>query len=131
MSGGRPASRRDQVIEDYEWLAGTDHPDNIARRLGYRNGDSLTKQLWNWGQRDLAARLTSGYRTDSRRAVRAPIPARSCSPSRTWRKGSPGMSAKSRGRGSRPTPTVTRARCPAGKTRAPHGNPATRSARPR
>lgn len=69
MSGGRPASRRDQVIEDCEWLAGTDHPDNIARRLGYRNGDSLTKQLWNWGQRDLAARLTSGYRTDSRRAA--------------------------------------------------------------
>ena len=69
MSGGRPASRRDQVIEDCEWLAGTDHPDNIARRLGYRNGDSLTKQLWNWGQRDLAARLTRGYRTDSRRAA--------------------------------------------------------------
>ena len=69
MSGGRPASRRDQVIEDCEWLAGTDHPDNIARRLGYSNGDSLTKQLWNWGQRDLAARLTSGYRTDSRRAA--------------------------------------------------------------
>ena len=69
MSGGRPASRRDQVIEDVEWLAGTDHPDNIARRLGYRNGDSLTRQLWNWGQRDLAARLTRGCRTDSRRAV--------------------------------------------------------------
>ena len=69
MSGGRPASRRDQVIEDCEWLAGTDHPDNIARRLGYRNGDSLTKQLWNWSQRDLAARLTRGYRTDRRRAA--------------------------------------------------------------
>ena len=69
MSGGRPASRRDQVIEDCEWLAGYDHPDNIARRLGYRNGDSLTKQLWNWGQRDLAARLTRGYRTDRRRAA--------------------------------------------------------------
>ena len=69
VSGGRPASRRDQVIKDCEWLAGTDHPDNIARRLGCRNGDSLTKQLWNWGQRDLAARLTSGYRTDRRRAA--------------------------------------------------------------
>ena len=69
MSGGRPASRRDLVLEEVRWLAGTDHPDNIARRLGYRNGDSLTKQLWNWGQRDLAARLTSGYRTDSRRAA--------------------------------------------------------------
>ena len=69
MSGGRPASRRDQVIEDCEWLAGTDHPDNIARRLGYCNGDSLTKQLRNWSQRDLAARLTRGYRTDRRRAA--------------------------------------------------------------
>ena len=69
MSGGRPASRRDLVLEEVRWLAGTDHPDNIARRLGYRNGDSLTKQLWNWSQRDLAARLTSGYRTDSRRAA--------------------------------------------------------------
>ena len=67
MSGGRPASRRDLVLEDVEWLAGTDHPDNIARRLGYRNGDSLTKQLWNWGQRDLVARLTRGYHTDRRR----------------------------------------------------------------
>ena len=69
MSGGRPASRRDLVLEEVQWLAGTDHPDNIARRLGYRNGDSLTKQLWNWGQRDLAARLTRGYRTDRRRAA--------------------------------------------------------------
>ena len=69
MSGGRPASRRDQVIEDCEWLAGTDHPDNIARRLGYCNGDSLTRQLRDWGQRDLAARLTRSYRTDSRRAA--------------------------------------------------------------
>ena len=69
MSGGRPTSRRDLVIEEIEWLAGYDHPDNIARRLGYRNGDSLTKQLWNWGQRDLVARLTRGYRSDSRRAA--------------------------------------------------------------
>ena len=69
VSGGRPASRYDQVIEDCEWLAGTDHPDNIARRLGYRNGDSLTRQLWNWGQRDLVARLTRGYRSDYRRGA--------------------------------------------------------------
>ena len=69
MSGGRPASRRDLVLEEVRWLAGTDHPDNIARRLGYCDGDSLRKQLWNWGQRDLAARLTRGYRTDSRRAA--------------------------------------------------------------
>ena len=69
MSNTKAARRRDQVIEDCEWLAGTDHPDNIARRLGYSDGNSLRKQLWNWGQRDLAARLTRGYRTDSRRAA--------------------------------------------------------------
>ena len=69
VSGGRPASRRDQVIEDCEWVAGTDHPDNIARRLGYSSEHSLTAQLQHWGQRDLAARLTRGYRTDSRRAA--------------------------------------------------------------
>lgn len=69
MSGGRPASRRDQVIEDVEWVAGTDHPDNIARRLGYSSEHSLTAQLQHWGQRDLVARLTRGYRTDCRRAA--------------------------------------------------------------
>lgn len=69
MSGGRPASRRDQVIEDCEWLAGYDHPDNIARRLGYRNGISLVTQLQHWGRHDLATRVTSGYRTDCRRAA--------------------------------------------------------------
>ena len=65
----KKAARRQAVIEDVEWVAGTDHPDNIARRLGYSGGDSLSKQLRNWGQRDLAARLTRGYRTDSRRAA--------------------------------------------------------------
>ena len=69
MSGGRPASRRDQVIEDCEWLAGTDHPDNIARRLGYSSEHSLTAQLQRWGQCDLVARLTRGYRSDYRRAA--------------------------------------------------------------
>ena len=69
MSNTKAAHRRDLVLEEVRWLAGADHPDNIARRLGYCNGESLTKQLRNWGQRDLAARLTSGYRTDSRRAA--------------------------------------------------------------
>ena len=69
MSGGRPAGRREQVIEDVEWIAGFDHPDNIARRLGYRNGVSLVTQLQYWGRHDLATRVTSGYRTDCRRAA--------------------------------------------------------------
>ena len=69
MSNTKAASRRDLVLEEVRWLAGYDHPDNIARRLGYCDSDSLSKQLRNWGQHDLAARLTRGYRTDSRRAA--------------------------------------------------------------
>ena len=69
MSNTKAAHRRDLVLEEVRWLAGTDHPDNIARRLGYCDSDSLRKQLWNWSQRDLAARLTRGYRTDRRRAA--------------------------------------------------------------
>ena len=69
MSNTKAARRRDLVLEEVRWLAGTDHPDNIARRLGYSSGDSLSKQLRNWGQRDLAARLTRDCRTDSRRAA--------------------------------------------------------------
>ena len=69
MSNTKAAHRRDLVLEEVRWLAGTDHPDNIARRLGYCDGDSLSKQLRNWGQHDLAARLTRGYRTDSRMAA--------------------------------------------------------------
>ena len=65
----KKAARRQAVIEDVEWVAGTDHPDNIARRLGYSDSNSLSKQLRNWSQRDLAARLTRGYRTDRRRAA--------------------------------------------------------------
>ena len=69
MSSTKAARRRDLVLEEVQWLAGTDHPDNLARRLGYSNGDSLSKQLRNWGRHDLAARVTSGYRTDCRRAA--------------------------------------------------------------
>ena len=69
MSNTKAALRRDQVIEDCEWVAGTDHPDNIARRLCYSSEHSLTAQLQCWGQRDLVARLTRGYRADSRRAA--------------------------------------------------------------
>ena len=71
MSGGRPASRRDQVIEDCEWLAGTDHPDNIARRLGYSSEHSLTAQLQHWGRHDLAARITRDYQGQAGRSAAA------------------------------------------------------------
>ena len=69
MSGGRPASRRDLVLEEVRFLAGTDHPDRLAARLGYRNGISLVTQLQHWRRYDLAERVTRGYRTDCRRAA--------------------------------------------------------------
>lgn len=61
--------RRDLVLEEVRFLAGTDHPDRLAARLGYRNGISLVTQLQHWGRYDLATRVTSGYRTDCRRAA--------------------------------------------------------------
>ena len=69
MSGGRPAGRREQVIEDVEWIAGFDHPDNIARRLGYRNGVSLVTQLQHWGRYDLAERVTRDYHGETGRSA--------------------------------------------------------------
>ena len=69
MSNTKAARRRDLVLEEVQWLAGYDHPDNIARRLGYSSEHSLTAQLQRWGRRDLAARITRGCRTDSRRAA--------------------------------------------------------------
>ena len=69
MSNTKAALRRDLVLEEVQWLAGYDHPDNLARRLGYKSGVSLVTQLRCWRRYDLAARLTRGYRTDSRRAA--------------------------------------------------------------
>ena len=69
MSNTKAAHRRDLVLEEVRWLAGTDHPDNLARRLGYKSGVSLVTQLQHWRRYDLAARLTHGYRADSRRAA--------------------------------------------------------------
>ena len=69
MSNTKAARRRDLVLEEVRFLAGTDHPDRLAARLGYRNGISLVTQLQHWGRHDLATRVTSGYRTDRRRAA--------------------------------------------------------------
>ena len=69
MSNTKAALRRDLVLEEVQWLAGYDHPDNLARRLGYKSGVSLVTQLQHWRRYDLAARLTRDYRTDSRRAA--------------------------------------------------------------
>lgn len=52
------ATKREARIEDVEWLLGTDSPDNIATRLGYKDATTLVTLLKRWDRPDLAARLT-------------------------------------------------------------------------
>ena len=55
---------RQTVIEDVEWIIGTDSPESIAVRLGYRRLDTLQSSLRKWGRADLADRLIpNGVRT--------------------------------------------------------------------
>ena len=55
---------RQPVIEDVEWIIGTDSPESIAVRLGYRRLDTLQTSLRKWGRADLADRLSpNGVRT--------------------------------------------------------------------
>ena len=49
---------RQTVIEDVEWIIGTDSPESIAVRLGYRRLDTLQSSLRKWGRADLADRLS-------------------------------------------------------------------------
>lgn len=50
--------RRRAVIEDVTWLTDChEHPENVARRLGYANADSLAYLLRRWGEPSLARRL--------------------------------------------------------------------------
>jgi len=51
-------ARRTQRIEDVEWIVGTDSPENVATRLGYKDLGSLLKTLRRWGRDDLADQLT-------------------------------------------------------------------------
>jgi hypothetical protein len=57
------------VLEEVRFLAGTDHPDRLAARLGYRNGISLVTQLQHWGRYDLAERVTRGYHGETGRSA--------------------------------------------------------------
>ena len=50
-------TRAVEVIEDVEWLIGTDHPDSIGVRLGYRDALHLADALRRWGRPDLTSRL--------------------------------------------------------------------------
>lgn len=45
------------VTEDLTDLQGTDSPDAIAHRLGYKSARTLARVLYRWGYRDLARPL--------------------------------------------------------------------------
>ena len=64
---GRPLdgtqSKRDRVIEDAEWIAGTDHPDSIAIRCGFANTDTFYDALRRWGRQDLVDRCLRWWPT--------------------------------------------------------------------
>ena len=47
---------RDRVIEDAEWIVGTDNPDHIARRVGFATTKQLYDALRRWGRQDLVDR---------------------------------------------------------------------------
>ena len=47
---------RAHVLEDVEWIVGTDHPEHIAHRVGYRNANQLYDALRRWGRQDLVDR---------------------------------------------------------------------------
>ena len=45
------------LIEDVEWIIGTDHPESIAKRVHYKNAKDLAHILREKGRGDLADRL--------------------------------------------------------------------------
>ena len=51
-----PTCRRVRVIEDIEWIAGTGHPEAIARRVGYGKASTMYGLLRRWGRQDLVDR---------------------------------------------------------------------------
>ena len=52
-------ARREQVIEDFEWIVGTEHPERIAARLGFPCVEHLQRNLYRWGRADLVHRLNA------------------------------------------------------------------------
>ena len=50
---------RRHVIEDVIWLTDCgEHPENIARRLGYKEPKNLERTLHKWGEPSLARRMS-------------------------------------------------------------------------
>lgn len=54
MKGGQLGPDPSYVIGEVQLLRGTDTPENIARRVGYRDRRNLARQLARWGRGDLA-----------------------------------------------------------------------------
>ena len=54
------AAERAHLASEVEWLLGTDSPDRIAVRLGYRNAKSLARVLSRHGRADLASHFYQG-----------------------------------------------------------------------
>lgn len=55
------------LVEDIQWLAGTDTPGSIARRVGYDRPEALSRRLSRYGYHDLAAMFDR--RADRRRTA--------------------------------------------------------------
>ena len=54
----RPLSTKaNDMINEVEWLLGTDSAESIARRLGYRSAASLDRRLLVLNRADLARAL--------------------------------------------------------------------------
>ncbi len=50
--------RRRAVVEDVIWLTDCgEHPENVARRVGYRSPETLARALQDWDEHSLARRL--------------------------------------------------------------------------
>lgn len=65
----RPAKHQAaEVIEEVELLLGTDTPDSIARRLGYKSVPTLQRVLTRASRGDLASKLTL-YSDPTRKAA--------------------------------------------------------------
>jgi hypothetical protein len=45
------------LIEEYEQLRNTDHPRNLAKRMGYPQPASLARRFYRYGRLDLAQGL--------------------------------------------------------------------------
>jgi len=54
---GRRRLRADELAAEIDFLAGTEHPDRLAIRLGYASAESIVQLLRQHGYANLAERL--------------------------------------------------------------------------